>query len=169
MVTLLCLHASIYKRASSLYFWLSWSCHCCRVYQGEWKDDKMHGCGVKKTIQDSGEVETEAGHFRHDKFLGPSGHCDAVTAEQCSQAAQKAAVQSRGLLVGLPAFTAFHNMAQRSTAWHSTARHGTARHGTARHGTARHSTAQQGIACHIMACMTLTDHDLAVTTHQGVA
>lgn len=71
----------------------------------------MHGCGVKKTAQDSGETETEAGHFKNDKFLGPSSQCDAMTAEQWSQAAQKAALQSRGLLVGLPAFTAFHNMA----------------------------------------------------------
>ena len=74
---------------------------CDRVYQGDWKNDKMHGCGIKRVKQESDSDEVEAGQFKHDTFLGPSAACSVEAAEQSAQVAQKAASQSRGLLVGL--------------------------------------------------------------------
>ena len=60
----------------------------------------MHGCGIKRVKQESGDVEVEAGQFKHDMFLGPSAVCSVEAAEQSAQVARKAASQSRGLLVG---------------------------------------------------------------------
>ena len=79
----------------------SWLHGCDRVYQGDWKNDKMHGCGIKKVKQESGSDEVESGQFKHDTFLGPSAVCSIEAAEQSAHVAHQAASQARGLLVGL--------------------------------------------------------------------
>ena len=59
----------------------------------------MHGCGVKRSMQESGQVKVEAGLFQDDLFVGPSVGCDEAAVQESEQAAAKAARQARGLLV----------------------------------------------------------------------
>lgn len=98
------------------------------MYKGEWKNDKMHGCGIKRSLQESGELEVEAGHFKHDKFVGLSSDCDMAAAEEASQKAQKAACLSCGLLVShlihLPALVCrLQSTAEDHTTLQSTVQH----------------------------------------------
>lgn len=62
-----------------------------RSYRGTWKQDKMHGCGIKLSCDDSGNSAMQAGLFIDDDFVGPSPVCDVPAAKQVAQQAVGAA------------------------------------------------------------------------------
>ena len=64
---------------------------------GAWKQDKMHGCGIKLCYDDSGSAVTQAGLFVNDEFAGTSSVCDVPAA----QLAAKQAVGAASLACGL--------------------------------------------------------------------
>ena len=52
-------------------------------------------------MQQSGQINIEAGLFQDDVFTGSTPDCDDAAVQQSVQAAHKAARQARGLLVSL--------------------------------------------------------------------
>ncbi|DBA77532.1 TPA: hypothetical protein ACH3X1_009347 [Trebouxia sp. C0004] len=61
--------------------------------------DKMHGCGIKLSCDDSGNSATQAGLFLDDDFAGASSVCDVPAAKQAAQQALWAANLACGLEV----------------------------------------------------------------------
>ena len=70
-----------------------------RSYRGVWKQDKMHGCGIKLSCDDSGNSAMQAGLFLDDDFVGPSSVCDVPAAKQAAQQAVGAASLACGFKV----------------------------------------------------------------------
>ncbi len=70
-----------------------------RSYRGVWKQDKMHGCGIKLSCDDSGNNVMQAGLFVDDDFVGPSSVCDVPAAKQAAQQAVGAANLACGFKV----------------------------------------------------------------------
>lgn len=70
-----------------------------RSYRGVWKQDKMHGCGLKLSCDDSGNSVMQAGLFVDDDFVGPSSVCDVPAAKQAAQQAVGAANLACGFKV----------------------------------------------------------------------
>ncbi|DBA68265.1 TPA: hypothetical protein ACH3X2_013880 [Trebouxia sp. C0005] len=75
-----------------VYFWCDGT-----SYRGVWKQDKMHGCGIKLSCEDSGNNVMQAGLFLDDVFVGPSSVCDVPAAKQAAQQAVGAANLACGL------------------------------------------------------------------------
>ncbi len=73
--------------------------YCCRIYRGEWENDRMRGCGVRLARSGDGKFSMHEGQFVDDEFVGPGMTCPVPVARQAAADADTAAAMARAFQV----------------------------------------------------------------------